>query len=210
MANPCANFDSVRVARDPQRGNSLILALVVLTALGTLSMLTTFSVRGGIQTTANDRFHAIALYSAESGAAVAMDFLRTNIDATLGWKAYVSANNASPPSPSAIPGNSVASGTSGNPFSNDMLASYKIEIYNNRDDSGYATGLDNDKRVIVRSTGYGPDGAVAIIEWEIKSNVGSSTRPCPSYGQKNESEDNSARNDCLGTIDTTQSGTYSP
>ena len=54
------------------------------------------------------------------------------------------------------------------------------------------------------------DGDTAIVEWEIKSSVSQVQRPCPNYGQKNESEDNSARNDCLGTIDTGVVGTYTP
>ena len=113
-------------------------------------------------------------------------------------------------SPPGIDGNNVPPGTSGNPFTTGYSAYYKVEIYNNRNDTGYLTGNDDDKRVIIRSTGYGPAGAMAIIEWEIKSSVGSVQRPCPGYGQKNESEDNSARNDCLGTIDTGVVGTYSP
>jgi hypothetical protein len=207
VSNPCSES---RSPRDPQRGNSLILALIVLTALGTLSALTVFSVRGGIQTSANDRFHSIALYAAESGAAMGMDTLRTTIDPITGWASYISANNSTVQSPSAIYGNNALPGDATNPFSPDMNAYYKVEIYNNRNDTGYAAGADDDKRVILRSTGYGPNGAVAVIEWEIKSNASGSQRPCPSYGQKNESEDNSARNDCLGNINTADSATYSP
>ena len=98
----------------------------------------------------------------------------------------------------------------GNLFSNDQNASYKVEIYNNRSDTGYAAGRDDDQRVIIRSTGYGPAGATAIVEWEIKSAASTVQRPCPNYGQKNESEDNSARNDCLGAIDTGVVGHYTP
>jgi hypothetical protein len=196
--------------RNPEAGNSLVLAMIIMTALGTLSMLTVMSVRGGTQTTSADRFHAIALYAAESGAAAGMDFLRTNLNASTGWQAYISANNATVQSPSDIPGNNITSGTSGNLFSNDQNAYYKVEIYNNRSDTGYLAGRDDDKRVIIRSTGYGPAGATAIVEWEIKSAASTVQRPCPNYGQKNESEDNSARNDCLGTIDTGVVGTYTP
>lgn len=204
---------SCRCARPPrqrERGNSIVLALVILSALGLLASLTVLSVRGGIQTTGNDRFHAIAQYAAESGGAVAMDYLRANLDPTTGWRAFVSAGNATPPVPAAIPGNDVASGTAGNPFSDDLRASYKVEIYNNRSDPGFATGYDDDKRVILRSTGYGPDGAAVIVEWEIKSSLATTQRPCPTYGQKGESEDNSGRNDCLGAIDTTQRATFTP
>ena len=143
--------------------------MIVMTALGTLSMLTVFSVRGGTQTVSADRFHAIALYAAESGAAAGMDFLRTNINASTGWQSFISASNSSVQSPSGIAGNGVTSGNSGNLFSNDQHAYYTVEIYNNHNDTGYAAGRDDDKRVVIRSTGYGPAGATAIVEWEIKS-----------------------------------------
>ena len=72
------------VARQPERGNTLVLALIVLSALATLGELTILSVRGGIATTAGDRFHTMSLYAAESGAATAMDFLRGNLDPAIG------------------------------------------------------------------------------------------------------------------------------
>ena len=183
----------------------MVLAMIVLSALGTLSALTVVSVEGGIATAGNDRFHLIAAYAAESGGSVAMDFLRKNLNLTTGWKAFISANNANPSQP-ALPGNNADIGTSGNLFSTDMPAWYSVQILNNRSDSGYATGDDNDKRVIIRSTGYGPNGAVAMIEWEISGqNAQGLGRPCAVYAQKNESEDGSGRNDCLGTIDSTDS-----
>src|SRR6476619_3139046 len=136
---------ATRPVRDRQRGNSLILALIVLAALGTLSALTVVSVQGGIATTGADRYHAIAVYAAESGAAAAMDFLRTNINLTTGWKSYISANNANPPQPN-LPGNNQDIGTPGNVFSPDILGSYSVQILNNRSDTGFAAGNDNDKR----------------------------------------------------------------
>jgi len=189
-----------------------VLAMIVLTALGTLSLLTVFSVRGGIETSANDRFHAMAEYAAESGAAAGMDYLRANLDPNFGWKAYVTPSNSLPlvDMTGKIVGSNVLPGVAGNPFSSDVAAWYVVTIYNNRSDTGFVAGTDDDKRIVMRSTGYGPNGAVAIIEWEIKSNAAAATRPCPTYGQKGLSEDNSGRNDCLGTIDTSQSAVYSP
>jgi len=70
--------------RDRERGNSLVLAMIVLTALGALGALTVVSVQGGIASASSDRFHAIAVYAAESGGAAAMDFLRKNINLTTG------------------------------------------------------------------------------------------------------------------------------
>jgi len=193
--------------RNGQRGNSLVLALVILSALGTLGMLTVGGVRAGIKTTGNDRFHSIALYAAESGGAAAMDYLRGAVDPTSGFTDLLQSGHVSP---DEILGNNKLPGTLGNPFSSDMNAYYRVEIANNRSDSGYATNTDNDKRVVIRTTGYGPDGAVAVIEWDVASAGGRIVRPCPVYAQKGQSEDNTGRNDCLGTIDTTQSSSFAP
>jgi hypothetical protein len=188
----------------------MILAMIVLAALGTLSSLTVVTVQGGIATAGNDRFHLIAVYAAESGGAAAMDFLRKNINLTTGWKIYVSANNAIPPQPS-LPGNNQGVGTVGNVFAADMPGWYSVQILNNRTDSGFATANDNDKRVVIRSTGYGPNGAVAVVEWEITaSNATGLGRPCSVYSQKNESEDGSGRNDCLGVLNTGDTATFRP
>ena len=196
--------------RHRERGNSLVLAMIVLAALGTLSALTVVSVQGGIATVGSDRFHAIAVYAAESGGAAAMDFLRKNVNLSTGWKNYISANNASPPQPN-LPGNNQPSGAAGNLFSSDTLGWYSVQVLNNRDDTGFATGDDNDKRVVIRSTGYGPDGAVAVIEWEITAqNVTGLGRPCSVYAQRNESEDDSGRNDCLGSVNTSDTATFRP
>jgi hypothetical protein len=188
----------------------MLLALIVLGALGTLSALTVVSVQGGIATAGNDRFHSIAVYAAESGGAAAMDFLRKNLNLSTGWASFVSPGNASPPQP-AIAGNNQAVGSTANPFSSDMLGWYSVQILNNRADSGYATGADNDKRVVIRSTGYGPNGAIAVIEWEITGqNATGLGRPCSVYSQRNESEDDSGRNDCLGVINTGDTATFRP
>jgi hypothetical protein len=188
----------------------MVLAMVMLAALGTLSVLTVVSVQGGIATTGNDRFHTIAVYAAESGAAAAMDFLRKNVNLSTGWKSYVSARNTSPPQPN-LPGNNLASGAAGNLFSADMQGWYSVQILNNRNDGGFATGDDNDKRVVIHATGYGPNGAVAVVEWDITAqNVTGLGRPCSVYAQRNESEDDSGRNDCLGTINTGDTATFRP
>lgn len=196
--------------RRPERGNSMLLALIVLGALGTLSALTVVAVQGGIATAGNDRFHSIAVYAAESGGAAAMDFLRKNLNLSTGWTAYVSAKNANPPQP-ALPGNNAVSGNASNLFNADTLGWYSVQILNNRGDTGYATGADNDKRVIIRSTGYGPNGAVAVIEWDISGvNATGLGRPCSVYAQKNQSEDDAGRNDCLGVINTADTATFRP
>jgi hypothetical protein len=179
----------------------MVLAMIVLTALATLSALTVVSVQGGIATSSNDRFHTIALYAAESGGAVAMDYLRKNVDSVKGWSAYVTLNNSNPKQP-PVPGNNAAPGAAGNPFSPDMQASYNITIYNNRNDPKLSTtGEDGDFRIIIRSTGYGPNGAMAILEWEITAgNVSGIQTPCEVYAQKGMSESGAGRNDCLGSV----------
>jgi hypothetical protein len=197
----------LRTRRDPQRGNSLVLALVILSALGTLATLTTASIKGAIQTAGTDKFHTIAVYAAESGGAAAMDYLRGVVDTQTGFTALLQTGATSP---DAIAGNNRLPGQAGNPFSSDLSAYYRVEIDNNRNDTGYATQTDTDHRVVIRATGYGPDGATAIIEWDVQSAGGRVRRPCPVYAQKGESEDNAGRNDCLGTIDTSQSAEFSP
>lgn len=189
----------------------MVLAMIVLAALGTLSSLTVVTVQGGIATAGNDRFHSIAVYAAESGAAAAMDFLRKNVNSSTGWKAYITANNASPLPEPPVPGNNQDAGTANNLFSSDMQGSYKIQIMNNRGDTGFAAGNDDDKRVVIRSTGFGPNGAIAIVEWEISAqNITGMGRPCSVYAQRNESEDDSGRNDCLGAINTGDTATFRP
>ncbi|HEU0029743.1 MAG TPA: hypothetical protein VFQ53_03850 [Kofleriaceae bacterium] len=188
----------------------MLLSMIVLTALATLSGLTVVSVQGGITTSSNDRFHQIAVYAAESGGAAAMDFLRKNVNKVTGWQKFISANNANPQQPN-IPGNNAPIGTPGNLFSTDMQGWYSVTILNNRSDPGFTTGADSDKRVIIRSTGYGPNGAIAIIEWEISAaNITGLGRPCPGYGQKGMGEDGAGRNDCLGTINTGTTATFRP
>jgi hypothetical protein len=167
-----------RPPRDRQRGNSLLLALIVMSSLAALGSLTVVSMESGIKTSTNDRAQTIALYAAESGAAVAMDFLRANFNTTTNnppgtaWSAYVTRSNNNVVSvPTAlIPSNGVAARQPGNLFGNDQNASYDIQLFNNRDDPGFAAVSDNDTdgRIIIRVTGRGPQGALAILEWEVQ------------------------------------------
>jgi Tfp pilus assembly protein PilX len=166
-----------RPTRDLQRGNSLLLALIVMSALATLGSLTVVSMQSSLKTSTNDRAQTIALYAAESGAAVAMAFLRSTFAApAIGWttwSAYVSSTNSNvtPLDPLNLSSNGALPGTSANLFSIDQNAWYDIRLLNNRDDPSYATGdgtNDTDGIVIIRSTGHGPQGALAIVEWEIQ------------------------------------------
>lgn len=185
----------------------MLLAMIVLTALGTLSTLTVVSVEGGMSATNNDRFHSIAVYAAESGGAAAINWLRGQSS----WTPYVSASNGTIQSPTGILGNNAVVGATGNPFSTDQQAWYRVEILNNRNDSGYATGADNDRRVIIRATGHGPNAALAVIEWEVAATGGGTNAvPCEAYAQKNNSEEGGGAADCLGTISNSDTATTRP
>ncbi|HEX3763805.1 MAG TPA: hypothetical protein VHW23_34150 [Kofleriaceae bacterium] len=169
-----------RPPRDPQRGNSLLLALIVMSALATLGSLTVVSMQSNIQMSTTNRAQQIALYAAESGAAVAMEFLRRTFDGSdpgahfaTSWSTYLSANNAAPPLMSGVIPSSDALPTdrTNNLFSVDQQAWFHIDLLNNRDDPGFATApptSDTDGIVIIRSTGHGPQGSLAIVEWEVQ------------------------------------------
>lgn len=171
-----------RSPRDPQRGNSLLLALIVMSSLATLGSLTVVSVQSSLKASTNDRSQTVAMYAAESGGAAAMEFLRsgTNFDSDLGWGRFVSPDGV----PKALtiielPSNGALPGTPNNLFSPDLNAWFLVELVNNRSDDhykstptpgpGYANpDNDHDGVVIIRSTGNGPQGSVAVVEWEVQ------------------------------------------
>lgn len=190
----------------------MIVALIALTGLVTLGSLTVLSVQGGIAAVGHDRHKSVALYAAESGAAAAMDFLRSNVKSVpIYFSELVEPDNISPQRPTGIVGNLALPGAAGNLFSLDMNAWYEVEILNNRDDPGYAVGDDNDERVIIRATGHAANGAMAQVEWQVRANaVTGLGRPCPTYAQKGMAEDGAGRNDCLSTVVSTDVATYSP
>jgi Tfp pilus assembly protein PilX len=121
----------VRQKRARERGNAMVLATIVLTALATLSGLTVVSVQGGIATSSNDRFHTIAVYAAESGGAVAMDYLRKNINKASGWTAFVTPSNSSPQQPAARNNSCCVPGTCSR-----WTCRVNAWILNNRSDTG--------------------------------------------------------------------------
>jgi hypothetical protein len=188
-----------------------MISMIVLTGLAALGNLTIVTVQGGTTAAAADRFHTIAMYAAESGGAAAMEFLRTNVNSGTRFTAYVVASNTNPKSPAEISGNNLASGATGNLFSPSLKASFSVQLLNNRDDPGFATGSDEDAKLIIRSTGYGPNGASATLEWQIQAGgLSALGRPCPGYGQKGLAEDGSGRNDCMGAVTSTDTATYRP
>lgn len=189
----------------------MLIALIAIGGLITLGGMTVLSVQGGLAAVSHDRHRSAALYAAESGAAVAMIYLRANIKPATYWSAYVNPNNDTPQMPADLAGNAAQPGDPDNIFSDDMVAWYEVEILNNRDDVGFPTGDDLDASVIIRSTGHGPNGTTARVEWQVRSNTGPQPgRPCPSYGQRGVAEDGAGRNDCLGAINIGASATYRP
>jgi Tfp pilus assembly protein PilX len=159
---------SPRTRRDPQRGNSLLLALIVMSSLATLGSLTVVSVQSSLKASTNDRSGSIATYAAESGGALAIEFLRTNyVEGTSFWSAYTHPKNLIIEVP-AFPSNGALPGTANNPFSADQNAWFNVELLNNRSDPDFTGGTDQDGQLIIRSTGHGPQGSVAIIEWEVR------------------------------------------
>jgi hypothetical protein len=189
----------------------MLLLLLALAGLGALGGITVIATRGSMNAAGHDRWKTIALYAAESGAAAGIDYLRRQTEEGVSWSALVSPSNSSPISPSDVVGNGVPNGESGNPFSTDTQAWYEIEILNNETDSGFALGEDRDRRLIIRSTGHGPDGTTAKVEWEVRdNNTGTGGQHCPTYGQRGLAEDGAGRNDCLSTIDATVMESYTP
>jgi hypothetical protein len=194
----------------------MVVALLALTGLITLGSLTVLSVQGGMATAGHDRFQALALYAAESGAAAAVDYLRRTYRGTSGrWSEFVHQNNDPIEHPTGIPGNKAGPTSSENLFTSGMQTWYDVAILNNLDDPGLKqiNGPDLDGRVIIRSTGYGPNGTVAQVELEIQAPInatGAAGRPCPSYGQRGMDSDGAGRNDCLTNVVGTDSAIYRP
>ncbi len=198
-------------AQRGQRGNALLISLIVLTGLATLGSLTVATVQGNTTATAADRFHTIAMYAAESGGAAAMSYLRDSVSSATRFTTLISPSNTSPRSPLEIAGNQIASGAAGNLFSANLRAAYSVQLLNNRDDPGFAAGTDEDAVLIIRSTGFGPSGATATLEWRVQaSGMSAIGRPCPGYGQKGLAEDGAGRNDCMGAINLSDTATYRP
>ncbi len=183
-----------------QRGSIILVAMIAVTALVGLGGLTILAVRGGLTSTSHDRHKSVALYAAEAGAAIAMEYLRARVEAQpVYWTSVVAQRNlpAAALLPADLPGNQVEPDAAGlHPvFSPNTNAWYEVEILNNEDDPGFDDGPsasnplgggDTDGRVFVRVTGHGPNNATAQIEWEIQSTDNLGTRACNSGGETND------------------------
>jgi hypothetical protein len=136
--------------RNRQHGNTMVLALIVMSALATLGTLTVVSVQSSLKASTADRSQALALYAAESGAAIIMDYLRYHFDPTplpgpaggtpwfrpKAWGAMVKPLNAPSVSLNGTePTSGAKPGTANNPFLGDgIVAWYETTILNNKDD----------------------------------------------------------------------------
>jgi len=138
----------------------MVVMLIVLVALGTIAGLTVISVQGGSTQMSAQRFSAMALYAAESGAATAMQWLRTHHAPNHFTDALQAA--------ATIPGNGIKPGGRGNLLSDDQQGWYEVTLRNNPGDPGYADNQDTDDVVIIQVTGHGPNGAMRRLEWEVR------------------------------------------
>jgi hypothetical protein len=188
--------------RNRERGSVLLVAMIALVALISLGSLTIVTVRSALSGSTHDRFKAVALSAAEAGLAVGIDYARRNLQQTGLWSGLVNGYQAlphKPPHPTLV-GNAVKPGVPGNIFSPDTNAWYEVEFLNNRDDGpvvpegsgliheGYRDGNDTDGRIIIRSTGHGPNNASVRLELEIQTPAVSGT-PCGSGGATNAGND---------------------
>src|SRR5215813_9272832 len=103
--------------RAREHGAALAVTLIAITALLGLGALTVLSVQTEMSSAGQSRFSQAALYAAESGASAGMDFLRSHCstDGTF-FSALVSPSNSAPAQPTAIVGNNIPPGQTGNPF----------------------------------------------------------------------------------------------
>lgn len=172
--------------RKRERGSVLVVAMIALVALATLGGLTVVTVRSSLSGTTHDQFRAVALAAAEAGVALGIDYARRNLQPGLLWSDLVEPQNILPIDNSGLrplPGNGAKPGQADNIFGPGMNAWYRVEFLNNPDDgppaevpfgmgaehTGWRDGIDTDGRIIIRSTGYGPNNAMVRLEVEIQS-----------------------------------------
>ena len=141
----------------------MVVMLIVLVALGTIAGLTVISVQGGSAQASAQRFSAMALYAAESGAAATMTWLKTRPFNSGQYTSVLQQSVAD------IPGNGIQPGQAGNLLSNDQQGWYTVKLLNNPGDPGLGVGGGNDEDgiIIIQVTGYGPNGAMRMLEWEV-------------------------------------------
>ena len=168
-----------------ESGSVLVIAMVSIVGLMTLGSLSVLAVQSSFAATSHHRFRAVALYAAESGLSAGKVALVNNYSASEFWSNHVAAPNGVAPVPLQIYGNEIKEGEVGNVF-NSPNTWYSVTVENNKNDPGYELGLDQDRRVILRSEGHGPNGTTVIVEAEVGPGqpIGKEV-PCPAYAQQN-------------------------
>jgi hypothetical protein len=195
-----------------QRGSAMVVSMVALVGLIGVGGIALLASQSGLSGAAHDRFQGVAMHAAEAGVAAAMDALRTQHDPATRWSALVEAENQDVELSAIVAGNGVRPGEVGNLFSADRQSWYEVEIRNNVSDPGFAAGDDGDSRVVIRSTGYGPDRARVILEVEVSGSnlLVDANQMCAGYGQRGLDADGSGRDDCIGVVDSGSTATYRP
>jgi hypothetical protein len=189
--------------RNPEHGAALMVALVTIVGLMAIGAVTLLAVQSEISSGGASRFEQTALYSAESGAAAGMEYLRTNCRETNLFSDLVEPDNVNPQRPGAILGNDKQPGQAGNVFPVDSGAWYNVTILNNLGDTGYAVGDDMDGTVVLRSIGHGPNATQVTIELTVR-NAGCIAQYCEQeFAQRNIGARNDANAVCSGAINPT-------
>ncbi len=151
--------------RDSQeRGSTIVVALIVLTALLMAGTIMILKVQRGARSSSQARFQSVALFAAESGVSAGMEFLRTNIAPVTFFGGFVTPNNSSPPTPLGIAGNTLPHLDANNLFTGATEMSYEVSLFNNIDDPGFALGNDTDGVITMKVIGRGPGTAMVVLE----------------------------------------------
>lgn len=168
-----------------------------------MGAVTLLSMQSEMVSAGQSRFQTQALYAAESGVSAGIDYLSNSWGGDFKFSASISANNAAPPVPTQLLGNGIRPGQTGNLFSAGTDLWYEVAIYNNVNDTGFATGIDDDGVVILRSTGHGPDNTTAVIEVQVYNGAGMSNWCAQEFAQRNLTSRNDARAMCGEQVDAT-------
>jgi hypothetical protein len=210
----------MRASSRKQRGSVLATSAVILAGLIGVAGLSVLSVQRSLGVSGQQRGHAQALHAAEAGVASAATFLRKHLALGSKWGAYVvascsptekDAGSCSGVTPPDLIGNGALPGSPENQFDPSAQAWYEVTLFNNANDPGFVTGIDQDAIIIIRSTGHGPDGERVVLEVEVS---GTATRAadevCVGYAQQGMSELNSGRTDCANSFDFGVTDSYTP
>ncbi len=156
----------MRAKRCPsrQRGATIIVALIVLSALLMTGTIMILKVQRGARASSQARFQSVAHFAAESGVSAGMEFLRTNVVPVTFFGAFVSPNNSVVQTPLGIPGNTLPHLDPANLFTGSIEMSYEVSLLNNLDDPGFSAGNDDDGIIILRSIGRGPGTSMVVLE----------------------------------------------